>query len=493
MYLRAETPTLLRISDVQGFQQGQNLEMALQYHDKRVDYELNKFKHARWFKEKYGEEAYDEKLKALKAERIKSLLMKDSGGQWTYTGLAEHLQRQFGCSIGSDVKYPHAEALPWSRDPLKPYPYQVEALQQLLAHRHAAVEIGTGLGKTLIIRYLTRRLGLRTVVMAPSTSIAQQIFDTMTHDLGRKYVGMFGAGRHDVKKLITVATAQSLVRVEKDSPAWEHFSSADVFVADESHLCPAATLSRVCFGLMAAAPYRFFFSGTQMRNDGLDLLLDAITGPVVYRKSVKEGIDEGYLARLRFTMMNVTSDLGYRTPDVNEMTRAHLYYNEGVNRKVADTVNRLHKLCGYQVLVLVEELEQFSKLQPMLRCEAGFAHSGGSGSEVLAAQFQKSDPDALVARFNDAKLPVLVGTSCIATGTDIKANKATVYLRGGKSEIEVSQGAIGRSTRLHPPIDKTECHVIDVCVGNIDVLKRHADARRKIYEQVAPVEELNCG
>jgi superfamily II DNA or RNA helicase len=490
MKLHAVSPTELRILGVNPGSEAVMLAAHLQYHDKRVDYELQKFKHAGWFIQKYGQEAYDERLAELKASRFKSLLFKDEKGFRTYTGLQRHIQNAFpGTPFESDVEYPTAESLPWALDPLKPYPYQEKALAELLANEHSAVEIGTGLGKTLIIRYLVRKLGLRAVVMAPSTSIAKQIYDTMAHDLGRRVVGRYGDGRHDINKLVTVATAQSLTRIEPGSEAWEYFSAAPVFIADESHLCPATTLQKVCFGMMKASPFRYFFSGTQLRNDGLDLLLDAITGPVVSKMTVKEGIDQGYLARLNVTMLSVESTSGFSGRDPNEMTRAHLFYDQHVCQVVAMTINRLVKLCGYQVLVLVEELEQFARLLPMLRHEAGFAHSGGAGSDVLPLEYQKSDPDKLVERFNDGRLPILVGTSCIATGTDIKANKATVYLRGGKSEIEVMQGAIGRSTRKHELVGKAECQIIDVDVSNIEVLHRHALARRKIYEQVVQVRE----
>ncbi len=96
-------------------------------------------------------------------------------------------------------------------------------------------------------------------------------------------------------------------------------------------------------------------------------------------------------------------------------------------------------------------------------------------------------------QFNEGKIPILVGTSCVSTGTDIKANKATIYIQGGKSEIKVSQGAIGRSTRLHPPVGKTGCTVIDFDVSNQEVLHRHAKARKGIYSQTAPVREIVYG
>lgn len=490
--LRLESPTVCRIenpSDL-GFLQGQ-----LQYRDKKVDYELQKMKHAAWYIRKHGQEAYNERLAELKANRVKSLLFQDDRGYWTYSGLAAPLARNLKAPL-PELGYviPAPQLIPWKdKPPFEPHPYQTAALEALLENGHAGVEMGTGLGKSLIIAYLLKRLGLQAVVMAPNISIARQLYEGedgkggLRAYFGRAAVGLFGDGRKDIGKLITVAIGASLTKVEPGTAAWKHFQGCHVFIADESHLCPAATLSKVCFGLVAKAPYRFFFSATQLRNDGLDMLLDAITGPIVYRKSVREGIAEGYLAKINTTMCRLASKVNFEHRDVNEMTRKHLFYNPAVNRMAGLFANRFVSQ-GRQVLILVEELKQFTHLLPQFRHVAAFAH-GGDPEGVLPEEHRDSDVQAWVKQFNAGKLPILVGTSCIATGTDIRANQATIYLRGGASEIEVMQGAIGRSTRLDKSVGKTSCDVVDFDVYNVESLHRHARVRSGYYASVGPVQE----
>ncbi len=484
--LTVESPTRLRIQDPDNLDL---LKAHLKYVDKKVDFELQKLKHNRWM----DVNELRTRIEALKVSRIKSLLFEDDRGYWTYSGISPSLARNLGIGqVVSDVKYPGSKPLPWAKSPEHVrHPYQVTAGDNLLEAKHAAVEIGTGLGKSLIITHVIKSLGLKTVVMAPSVSIARQLYEGLKSAFGGKCVGMFGDGKKDANKLITVGIAQSLTRVDPHSQAGMALAASPVFIADESHLCPASTLAKVCFGLLEASPYRFFFSATQMRNDGLDLLLDSITGPVVYRMTVKEGIDAGYLARLNFTMAEVSSASGFASRDANEMTREHLFYNPRVN-KLAGQMANAFVAQGKQVLILVEELEQFVKLHPHFKHEVAFAH-GGNATSVLPPEFQKSDPAALVKRFNDGKLPILVGTSCVSIGTDIKANQATINIRGGKSEIEVMQGPVGRSTRLHPPVGKTSCEVVDFNVKNIDVLARHAKERSKIYERVGEVKRWFLG
>lgn len=478
--LEQVSPTQVRINGVEGVHLDQ-LRAQLQYVDKKVEFEIQKLKRNVRL---YHYPNFQERLDQLKGQRVKSLLFKDDDGYWTYSGLMPSLARNLRASSSSGVRYPDPKPLPWNKKPFEPFPYQGQAHTALLAARHAGVEIGTGLGKSLIITYIIKSLGLKTVVMAPSKSIAHQLQKGLISAFGRKYVGFYGDGRKDTGKLITVAIAASLTKLPAAGPV---FADTQVFIADESHLCPASTLSKVCFGLLANAPYRFFFSATQLRNDGLDLVLDAISGPIVYRMSVKEGIDQGYLARLKTTVCRVPSRSYFQSRDVIEMTRQHLFYNPGVNKLAGALVNRFTSE-GRQVLVLVEELEQFTHLLPYFKSRVAFAH-GGDPKGVLPDAYRKSDPEALVDEFNAGELPVLVGTSCISTGTDVKANKVTMYLRGGKSEIEVFQGAVGRSTRLHEPVGKTSCDIVDFDVYNIDSLHRHTGERLKYYAQVGPVEE----
>jgi superfamily II DNA or RNA helicase len=222
-----------------------------------------------------------------------------------------------------------------------------------------------------------------------------------------------------------------------------------------------------------------------MRNDGLDLVLDAITGPIVYTMNVKEGVDKGFLSQPKFRMFWTRSNVREESRDPNDLTRAHIYYNDELNRKIADLVNKAVSVMSRPTLILVEEIPQFQALLPYLRFEARFAHGGvtkdNKGS--LPEQYHKSNPKELVAGFNSGEFPILVGTSCIATGTDIQATQAMFYLRGGKSETEVKQG-VGRCTRLFA--GKKDCMVFDFGIENVEVLRNHATARKEIYSDIYP-------
>jgi superfamily II DNA or RNA helicase len=485
-----ESPTVARLVGYEGREE--ELRRLLRYHDKKVDFEIQKFKNSPYNLQRLGEEEFKARLDALKAERIKYLVFRDEQGLWTYSGLANKTALHFQDTIENKVEYPERESCPWHRVLDKePRPYQQQAVERLIEGKHAGVEKGTGLGKSLDIMLLAKHHGLKTIIMAPSVSIAGQLYEDFLHYFGPKNVGKFYGGKKESQKRFVVAVAASLTRVEQGTKDWDNLSKAKVFIADESHLCPASTLLEVCFGLVRNAPYRYFFSATQIRNDGLDLVLEGITGPIVFRMSVREGIEQGYLAKPLFKLIRTKSASQYHSRDVNNMTRKHLLYNPAVNKAAGELANKAVDLLGHSVLILVDEIEQFSHLLPYLKHPAKFAHGGvtkeNKGS--LPPEYHDSDPAALVEEFNAGKLPILVGTSCISTGTDIRAVKTMIYLMGGKSEIQVKQ-AVGRCTRKVP--GKDSCMVIDFDVVNIESQHRHAQTRKLIYDDIyGPVAEID--
>ena len=502
MRLTLETPTKLVLHDLDDIRL-KEVTANLTYKDKKVQYELQKLKNSRW----YDPQTHGPKLEALKARLNVCLLEKSPEGELSVlSGMKSYLEEKYQIQSQIQVGYPEPKIIPWAKVPDRtPYPYQVKAKENLLQARHARVEMGTGLGKSFIILNLVKELGLKTVIMAPSQNIAEQLHEEFLAHFGKKYVGAFFDGKKDAKKLFIVGTGQSLTRVEPDSPIGQELAKVQVFVADESHQCPAATLAKVCTGVLKDAPYRFFFSATQMRNDGLDLLLDAITGPTVYEMTVREGVDQGYLAKPVFRMIKTRSDKFYESHDANEMTREHLYYNPLVLMQAAEVINQSVEGLGHQVLVLIDEVEQFTRLLPFLKHRAMFAHGPlqpttyyedgrvkvQGNREKVPKEYQEVDNADLVKRFNACEFPILIGTSCISTGTDIRSVKTMVYLKGGKSEIEVRQG-VGRCTRLEKNLAKIACTVVDFDVENIETLHRHALARRKIYEDIyGPVDTID--
>ncbi len=344
--------------------------------------------------------------------------------------MADRLSQKFNEPILNEVAYPEPDPMLYVSKTFPRRWYQIKGVNLLLEKRHAALEFATGSGKSFLI-----------------------------------------------------CVAKSLMNINPYSEDFKNFKDKKVLCTDESHGVPAESLAKIALKLFGHIPYRFFLSGTQMRNDGLDLVLEGITGPVLMNIPVMQLVREGFLANPKFFQFLITSDSKLEVSDAIKMNRQHLHKNDKIYQHAAGLIEAALKQ-GKRPLVLVEEVPQFVYLLKYLTSKAGFAHGGVDVKmkKILPEEYWKSDPMKLVEQFDDGTLPVLVGTSCISMGTDIKTPNFVIDLVGLASEIRLRQ-SVGRATRLAP--GKTDFIYCDYAVMNKPVLMRHADKRRKIFESIA--------
>ncbi len=438
-----------------------------------------------WFVLKEGRDALNAKVAALDVSRYKSALFKDSKGLYTYSGLGTQLAADYDEKIIRAYEMPAMKRLNWEWAPdFEDRWYQKESCDLLLPKGHGGVELATGLGKSHIIALMLHYTGLPGIVVAPTISIAEQLLADLQKRFGKKKVGQFFDSKKQADRHIVVAVSASLLRVEKGSDNWKHLVAKQILIGDESHMLPADTLSSIILGMLGHVPYRFFLSGTQIRNDGLGLVLDGIVGDIVLRMNVRQGVEQGFLSPLRFFQFAIRSDKNFDSPDPMKMTSVHLYDNELVYQHAASLANMAANK-GRRVLVLVDEFEQFGKLLKLggLSVPVKFAHGGvdAKTKKKVPKEHWKSDPGELVKAFDRGEFPCLVGTSCIGMGTDIKSASFIIDLVGLKAETRLRQNA-GRGTRLFP--GKEDCVYVDYDVLNVEKLTKHAAARAEVFEEI---------
>lgn len=467
-----ETPVKLRILDP-GDAELIGLRSMLKYRDSKVESTIRQLQKNPFYYQRYGEPWVNKRIDELSKELWKSLLYEDENGYFTLPGILKRLRDQFPLAeYENQVEYPEFKLIPWKKKPdLTLLPYQSASIEAFQQHAHSHVEIATGLGKTLIAIMMVKESGLPTIISTPSQGLARSLFKELKEYFGAKDVGMFGAGRKDVGKKILVCVGKSLSMVKGD--AIEDFKKYQVFISDESHTLPANQFSYFCHSVVGHCPYRWFLSATQERNDGKDLLLEGIIGVRVYSKSIQEGIDEGYLAKLSTMIFDVESSGDYSGSNAVVMNQKHLYSNETILSIISTMVPDAIKK-GMPVIVLVDEHEQ----ERLLRDRIGdiFVYARGG-----------SDTSKICQDFNDGKIMCVVGTAAVSTGTNFKPVQLTINWKGNKAGTKVKQGAIGRSTRLDPGSGKISCKIVDFRIKNVPMLERHANARIKFYKEVGPV------
>ncbi len=345
-------------------------------------------------------------------------------------------------------------------------------------------------GKSAIVLKLCREMGLNTCIVVPSKSIFEELLDKFEYHFGKGKVGALGAGKRRLDKKFTIAIADSLVNLKEGTEEYKFFSELEVFIADESHTLPSETLEQVCHGVLSRIPYRFFLSGTQTRNDGSIPLLQSIIGKTVSTLTTEEAIKGGFICPHEFRIVSVeTSNPSFESSEPLEMKREHFLKN----KNIAQFSARLANAMGAQkqgTLILVEELSQIAMLTPLLNVPYVVAHSEKRKERLVELGLEKVDNFESVEKFNKGEVLVLIGTSCIATGTNIFPCHSVVNWMGGSSPIKTKQGAVGRAVRFGHSnpwaskcLPKNNAIIYDFDIEDNWVMSRHLESRIDCYKE----------
>lgn len=443
---------------------------------------------------------WERRLIELRNNITKVLVFKDEDGN-TYIrpGSLPYL-KDLNIEVENQIVYPTPKVMPWAKVlPFELHDYQKESVRKLIEEKHGNVELTTGSGKSSIILKVCRETGFRTAIVAPSKSIFLELLDKFELHLGRGQVGRFGDGKKVLGKRLTVCISDSLTNVKPGSKEWEFFSNLQMAVFDESHSLAAETLEEVCNGVFANTPYRLMLSATQTRGDGGDKLLESIIGRTVHILSTKDAVAGGYICPHEFKIVSVrSSNPNLHPEDALENKRVHLLRNTNIGQFIAKLTNTVVTHKKEQVLILVEELSQIAMLLPMIKVPVAIAHSETKKERLLELNIEKVDPAESVEKFNKGEVKVLIGTSCVSTGTNIFQTNHTVNWVGGASEIKTKQGAVGRSVRLHshnPWASKMEVQKVKATIWDFDVIdlpegtdgrslmEKHLDKRIEFYKE----------
>ena len=466
------------------------LRKALTYSDTSVAFNLKKLNENKWLQVNKPN-VFNERKRELEKNLSTCMVKYDDTYKkfWFHPGSIPYL-KGFDFEEIQGLEYPESRKVAWRKPlPFTLYPYQQESVEKLIQAKHGCVSLATGTGKTAIILSLARELGLKTVVVTPSKSIFLEILHKFEYHFGKNNVGAYGAGKKKIDKLFTICVSKSLTMLKEGSKEYAFFEKADVVLADECHTLAANTLEKVFHGVLKNVPYRFFLSGTIVRGDGKDRLLHSIVGKQVLNKNTKQAVDGGYICPVKFFVFETTSNNIKIYKDPLESKRKQFLYNTNIADIAAKIANGAWNHSKESTLILVEELEQISMLIQRLNVPYEYVHSAAKKD---AAKFglETRKVDEAVESFNRGEVKVLIGTSCIATGTNIYPTHNCVNWVGGSSEVKTKQGAVGRSVRilenskyadLHKP--KPYSKIYDFNVTNVPLMQKHLEKRILMYRE----------
>lgn len=423
-----------------------NIIDMLSYTDKSKQYQAKRLKRSSWASQKAIEDATIASYGCL-------LETSPTGKYLVPPGFSD----KFTIDIDNRKDTGSTISLPWVKQPPDLRPYQDEAVSAMMSVFRGTVNMATGLGKTLTTVHFIRRLKRKTLVVCPSSAIANGFYKELVSAFGESKVGFIGGGKKKIKD-ITVGLVQSIVN-SLDSLVKEDLGA---IIFDETHHLAASTFYKVAQAL-GGVGRMYGLTATAFRSDGKDIFLRAGVGDTIIKRDAKWGIANGWLAHPVFVMREVmTYGTDYKDDKLKNYKK-HVLTSKEMNEIMREDISKcLSK--GKSTLVLVSEIEH-----------------GKALSEATGIPF--ATDDSLVEKLNDGEISGLIATaSLVGEGCDTKRVDALILANFAGSAGPCLQN-IGRGLRKYP--GKESVLIVDYSPMGSTMLTRHAKKRLSIFKSLS--------
>jgi len=360
--------------------------------------------------------------------------------------------------------------------------YQEQAVNVFLDKKIGLLEIGTGGGKTELAIELMRRLKYKTLFIIDKRELLRQTKRRIEECLGIK-VGQIGEGEQVIEH-VTVATIQTLIKRRKELA--DYLSSIRFVVWDECHKVPAKTYGKIS-AYLNNTEYRLGLSATAFRDDGNDMLIEAITGPHIYDLSSKILIENGWLMKPQimfysgFMDERLIEEFENKSKEglINETDKYLPFYKNFImgNWRRNELIVKLAQE-NEKVLILVKLVEHGKLLEQLI-----------PNSRYLYGETITEDRKDIMEKFASGEIKVLISTiSIFSEGIDLPALSTVINAAANRGNVKTIQ-ILGRILRRLE--GKTNAKYIDF-IDESRFFKNASYARRRILRNEGhDVEVIN--
>lgn len=296
------------------------------------------------------------------------------------------------------------------------------------------IQAATGAGKTFIMASLIAKFNVKpTVVIAPSVSLAIQIKDEFEKFLGIQ-IGICGGG-YKIIEDITVSTPESApddLLKECKMILWDEFHTAAAKITWET-----GVKARNAF-------YRYGMSATPWRDDGKDILLEAITNVRKPHLSITASdlIKKGKLTPCTINFIQI-KDIIEWTGDYNSFYNKSIINNDKRNNIIVDTTIKEFKR-GKTTLILIKSIKHGELIKEKLIQHAELKEK----VEFLYGSSDLNERAKMLKQVKNGELKILIASTIADQGLDLPILDCLILAGGGKSSTRAFQ-RVGRVIRLY--------------------------------------------
>lgn len=366
--------------------------------------------------------------------------------------------------------------------------YQQAVLTSLAKHETGIIQAPTGSGKTVMMIAHLAAIDRPTLILVNTIELANQFIDRLVSftNLTKDDIGLFGNGKK-IFRPITVCLLQTLCKADEDTLKFINWEYCQV-LSDEVHIVAANTYYTAMNSLKAK--YKYGFSATPKREDGLTVVLNFAAGPKIHEIDIKaiaeklsipsfKAIDTDYY----FPLFNTNEYQNMITDMATDFDRNNIILNlvkEYQGKQIVILCNRasqviyLHKKIPGSEYLLSTVPELTNDFRPVYK----------SGKPV-SKSMRKKDRESVINNLNSGKTKIIISTvGLFSTGIDIASLEILILASPIKSEIKLKQ-ALGRIMRK-TSFEKSPVF-IDLVDKKIELLRVQAITRARIIKKAINV------
>lgn len=356
--------------------------------------------------------------------------------------------------------------------PITLRPYQIRAVAKGLLTPHLILHMATGTGKTIVFGTLIKLIGFKTLIIINRTDLLKQHYDTMCEILGSDNVSIIQGKIFRPDAIVNIAMTQTIhTKLKPGNPLSykmrKYLASVQYLVADECHHSQSTTWKQI-FRNCKNTLYRHSFSGSPWDQATENIELEAVSGPILFKYTTSNAIEDGYLSRPIITFHNYPNNTDeYAGSRMQSVYTDLIVNNKDRNSAIARIAKHEYMATTNKMLIVVQRIVHGHIIAQALRSagipdhEIGYLH-GAKGRIVREIGRKK---------FEAGVIRIMIVSNIWNEGIDIPSCdvliKADSY--GGGDDINEGEGVrsfvqqIGRVLRK-PISEKT---------GEIDIKKEH--------------------
>lgn len=379
------------------------------------------------------------------------------GNYFTYTGLVPRILKIFNADgvdyeIIKEYSHNNVEIIDTELSNITLRDYQKDIVQTCKSKKRGIIKAATGAGKTEIFIKIISDINLKSLIIVNRSTLFRQTVEKVKKRLELRdseinYIGDIKNYNPDNK--ITIATFQSLLTKDKetDKLLYEQLlKNTGIIIVDEAHHVSANELGNL-LKIANKTLYRFGFTATPEREDGYDMMIEAMIGPRIYDISISTLIQMGYLSKphIYFLRQEYTSGITDMKKHDNtkyiKATKAIFNQQQRNENMIKIAMKFAEK--GKLVLISFAKVEHLNNVYKILKeMNTNFKIKKVTGKDT--ANTKEQTINKMKEREYDIVLATLFGE-----GVDVENLDVLINARASKSEIDVYQ-QVGRVVRLSP-------------------------------------------